>query len=117
MKYNMLAKWGVVGEDRRTGKSTGIALMKIGEALHNPNKRIFIRDHYGTREADRILFKTVERLYHELGLKNFTFRLNDTSIKYSLYCEVEAPERILSDGRIKEKKCRASDVHDGWYYE
>lgn len=45
--------------ERRTGRSTAMALRTIADAISNPREDIVIRDHY---EPDGLRVQTVERL-------------------------------------------------------
>ena len=118
MKFNKLGKFGVVGEDRQTGKSTGIALQCIGKALSSPGVSISIRDHYDTIQADRFLFDQVQLLCAKLELKFIIFNRSTLSIVYDIYTDVEAPETVLSNGRLLKRgeKVTEGQIYDGFHY-
>jgi len=120
MRYNKLGGFGVPHreEDRGTGKSLGRALEYIGLALQKPSVWIKITDHYPKHAADKILFDTVRDLIHKLELKEFEFRVSDLSIRFDLYCDVPAPERVLSNGRILEKlNSKYVEFYEGCFYK
>lgn len=61
-------------EERRTGRTTVVALRYLATAMDNPHKWITLRDHHGTADADIHLRKLVEGMCDVLGLKHVVFR-------------------------------------------
>lgn len=58
-----------VSADRRTGRSTVIALRTIAEAIENPEKKIKIIDHYSTYDSNKILAHTICDMIQVMQLK------------------------------------------------
>lgn len=102
MKLNRLSGHGVVDikDDRQTGKSLGLAFEIIGRALKNPNQVIPVKDHHGTRESDRMLFRKVVDLVQSLNLELFQFNHVLMEVQYKLYEEVDHPNIILYNNNL-----------------
>ncbi len=71
-------------QDRRSGRSTGLALIAIGQALTHPGEEIRIKDHYDSREADELLMRTTFDLVSKLELEGFTFNKAYKFIRFDL---------------------------------
>jgi hypothetical protein len=52
----------------RTGRSTALALGYILEAINNPDKIVYVEDHYNTHEAHRHLLHMIEGMIRKLEL-------------------------------------------------
>ena len=70
-------------QSRRTGKITRIALEMILEALKNPGKPITAIDHYGTREADRVLLRRMKEMTEQLELEHLEFSTKENTITFT----------------------------------
>lgn len=68
---------------RRTGISTRFALQTLLDALGSPGKAIPIKDHYGTREADRILMRTVQDMANRLELEHLEFNQSNLTVTFT----------------------------------
>lgn len=72
-------------QNRRSGRSTGLALIIIGDALSNPNNCFTIKDHFPNRMmADRHLMELTKKIINELGLVGFVFNNNNLTICFNL---------------------------------
>jgi hypothetical protein len=69
--------------DRMSGRSTGIALQQIGEALQFPGTMIRVRDHVNSYYARKQQYVRVQDLVTSLGLRCFTFNPISLTITYS----------------------------------
>lgn len=56
--------------DRRTGRTTALALKYIAEAIGKPSVRIYLRDHVDTKQASDHLARKVQDIVRELRLKH-----------------------------------------------
>jgi len=84
---------------RCTGRSLGQAFEAIGFALRNPGSEVKIRDHFGTSNSDIILFQKVKGIVEDFGLEFITFGINDLTITYNPFKEMEIlKEDIVVDG-------------------
>lgn len=68
-----------IEEIRRTGQSTALALGYLKSAIENPNTSYKIKDHFGSRKADKLLFDTIRDMTQRLGLE-IEFSLLDLTI-------------------------------------
>lgn len=78
---------------RRTGISTRFALQTLVDALTTPGKPIKVRDHYGTKEANRLLMQTVADMAKRLGLEHLEFNRTELTVTFTWvnpYDEIEA---------------------------
>ena len=57
--------------ERKTGRSTIIALSIIVKALENPHTPIPVRDHHPTQHSHVELVKTIHDMCDKLGLQHF----------------------------------------------
>lgn len=103
MKINNLTGKPLTGvyQDRCTGKSTALALKYIADAIENPNKRIVVKDHYGTQEADRYLLRKAQEVVEMLDLKEIKFNTVNNTILFNLYSDVD--EYIEVNGQLYKK--------------
>jgi len=62
--------------ERRTGRTTIIALECIAHAMQNPHQWYCVRDHHNTEAAARGLVSLIQQTVQRLGLKHFLFRHN-----------------------------------------
>ncbi len=79
---------------RRTGRSTALALIAIGEAIKNPNTEIILCNHWvpgvhansGTfRRMNEDLMSIAQKIAHDLGLTCLEFKSNKHCIvKFNL---------------------------------
>lgn len=75
-----------IDETRRTGKSTGIALLLIGAAMTNPGQRITIIENQNDTVAMRkYLANMMDGIILDLKLNFFVINLNDLTIVYNVY--------------------------------
>ena len=68
-------------EERRSGRSTVLALKFITKALSYPGLWIEIVDHYPGKRADQTLLHMVQHRVKQLGLKYVVFKHEPPSIK------------------------------------
>ena len=103
MKINKLLNKPDAGiyKGRCTGRSTGLALMYISNAIQNPGKDVYIRDHHGTPQADDFLFGTVRDMVSRLGLECMVFSKRSYTIRFDLY--EESDEFIEVDGVLYKR--------------
>lgn len=104
VKINKLTGKPNIGmyENRATGKTTALAFKYISEALANPGKRIKIKDHYPTTQADRHLLSAIRSLIEINGLKHITVRNAECSICFELF-EKTNDRYIEVDGEIYKR--------------
>lgn len=69
-------------QERRTGRSTIQALKYIAQAMENPFEEIVIKDHHGTYDSDRVLFRSIQGIVSDAGFKHFVFSLGNLTIKF-----------------------------------
>lgn len=112
VKFNKLSGYGVVGQDRQCGRSLGLALKYISEALSHPGREVPIIDHYPNRQADRCLFGMVAGLVDKMNLNYISMNKNLMSIRFDLYEDRESPETVLCEGRIVKR----FDIPDNLIY-
>lgn len=74
---------------RAEGKSTGLALRYLSEAISNPLRPVRVRDHHGTIRADQFLLQDIQGMVSKLGLDWVIVNRFDMTIKYDPYVEVE----------------------------
>lgn len=67
---------------RRTGRTLGLAYHYIGFAMTNPEQRVKVVDHHGTRNADKDLLRVISRIIDENGLEYFELDISGNVIKY-----------------------------------
>lgn len=60
-------------QERRTGRSTALALKYIAEAIQNPRKPVQIKDHHDSALAHRRLFQVTREMVKRLDLQNMVF--------------------------------------------
>jgi hypothetical protein len=70
-------------EHRRSGRSTARALGYISEAILSPGAPIYIKDHFGTREADRMLLEMTKTIARTLGLEYMSFDRSKLTITFN----------------------------------
>lgn len=73
-KNHMGPNWKEDLRNRQMGKSTGIALSTIGEAMQSPGVEVRIRDHFRGYSADECLSQTIISIISKLRLEGFTVR-------------------------------------------
>lgn len=73
---------------RHEGKSLGLAMKYISEAILNIDKPVKIVDHFGTPQSNRFLMEQVQGLISKLSLVGFSVRQPDNTIIYNPYIEV-----------------------------
>lgn len=74
-------------EARRTGRSYGQALAIIGSAMQRPGTPVFIHDHSGNQNGDKVLTSKVFAIIEKLQLKNFKME-RDGARKFCLIYEI-----------------------------
>lgn len=71
-------------DGRCKGQSLGLAFSFIGEALRNPNKDVFVKDHSNAPRADINLLNLVKKVVVDNKLDYFTFDEVNCSIRFDL---------------------------------
>lgn len=73
-------------KNRRIGKSTGLALGFISQALLKPNTQIKVYDHFNSEsiQTKRYMLQNIQKLVQDLNLKWFVFNKVNCTIKYDL---------------------------------
>ena len=71
---NCLVVTGCYPGQRRTGRSTALALRLISESIKRPGEWLSIKDHHDSRMADHHLRQMIQDIVLKLGLEGFTFR-------------------------------------------
>lgn len=66
--------------NRCTGKSTGEALITLGQAIRYPNTRFKFIDHFGTFDSNRVQMKMAQNMAQTLNLKYLEFNKIDNSV-------------------------------------
>lgn len=61
-EYLPAIQWLLSDENRAAGRSFLLAYVYVLKGLQNPGKKIYVRDHFPTRQADVFLMHTVERI-------------------------------------------------------
>lgn len=122
MIINKLTGLGVVkaSTDRQTGRSTGLALKYISEALRRPSMEVYIVDRAAeSYEVNCLLFSLTQKLVEKLELNFMVLNWHKLSLTYELYGEEEAPSRVLCDGRLFGRiDCKPhTKIFDGKEYE
>ncbi len=80
MAHKLIADGNLRGvAERRTGRSTALALYYISRAIENPGTEIVVRDHHDSYAADVCLRNRVREMIHKLNLQGFT--CSQTSIR------------------------------------
>jgi hypothetical protein len=89
IRDSMIKMHGYCDEGRCTGKSLGIALKLIGEAISNPGVPMYIYDHHRHVASHRRLAQFMESIIETLDLKFLEFRTNgkDITLTYTLFKE------------------------------
>ncbi len=65
---------------RRTGRSTQLAFEILAKCYAHKGVEILIKDHHGTREADRYLGDQIGFMIRDLRFEGFHFRADKTGI-------------------------------------
>lgn len=74
---------------RGYGRSTGEALVKLGNAIMHPNTVHLFSDHFGTVDADRLQMKIAMDIAGKLGLDNLIFNKASNSVRCQSIIEVD----------------------------
>lgn len=53
---------------RRKGQSTAIIFKTIADAMSNPGTPIWIRDHFRSYQADKLLYRRTQEVIHGMSL-------------------------------------------------
>ena len=69
-----LNRMHVIYQHRRSGKSTMLAMMTLGEAMYEPHVWHQITDHHKTYEANRMLGAMIQGIVKRLELEGFVFQ-------------------------------------------
>jgi hypothetical protein len=69
--------------DRRTGRSTAIALRTITWAIENPDQPISIRDHHPTIKAHQFLARMIADMIQKLELQHLTINRAKLTLIFS----------------------------------
>lgn len=80
---NYIAYGGGHPQERRTGRSTALALKYIAEAIENPRQPVQIRDHHDVLRAHRDLFERVREMVRQLGLEHMVFREHGNTVTFT----------------------------------
>lgn len=72
-------------KNRAEGKSTGLALNYISQAILNPEMEVKIIDHHGTMDANQHLFNSVMEMCSKLNLTWMEFIRGSLTIRYCPY--------------------------------
>ena len=83
-RKKMIETLGIEASDRCSGKTTGIALKTIGEALLNPGTEIAVTDHFPTRAASIKLSQVIAYYIYTLELEGVTMDTKKLSIRFDL---------------------------------
>lgn len=73
---------------RGYGRSTGEALVKLGNAIMHPNTVHLFSDHFGTVDADKLQMKIAMDIAGKLGLDNLKFNGFNNSVVCESIIEV-----------------------------
>jgi hypothetical protein len=68
---------------RRTGKSTRLALRTLLEALESPGKAIPVKDHFGSRQTDKMLFESIQDMAKRLDLEYLEFNRSNLTVRFT----------------------------------
>lgn len=60
-------------QERRTGRTTVLALQYIAQAMQQPHEPVYVKDHYVSENANRCLIHTMQDMVDKLGLDFFVF--------------------------------------------
>lgn len=72
-------------EERRSGKSTALALKYLSEAISNPNELIEVKDHFDNPVAHECCGELIKEIIKKLQLEDITVStLTDLSGKKSI---------------------------------
>lgn len=85
--------------DRRTGKSTALALRYIADAIENPSKPIKIIDHTDIHTANVLLFNNIVTMLNDLNLQYIEFNNKNLTITFNLY----EPEPLTKKQKYEKK--------------
>lgn len=91
-------------KERRSGRSTAIALKTIADAIENPGRDIFVTDHLKTRYSKHHLLDTIINIIRQLKLEAFCYSKLDLTIRFCLVdedCPVQDMEEY-NDQMIEE---------------
>lgn len=73
---------------RCVGKTTGIALSTIGDAMQAPGYSFSFSDHHATRGAQENLYLAICNLIDKLGLKGFDVDKKESKVTFHPFVEV-----------------------------
>lgn len=77
-------------EKRRSGRSVACAMWMISYAILREGAWINIRDHYGTKNADRLLFHMIQDILNKCEfIKHWSFNQNQCMIRFNPVYEVD----------------------------
>lgn len=116
MKVNKITGYGVIGKDRQCGRSTGLALKYISEAMLNPGVSVSVVDHHFSNEADRVLFRTLSVFLAKSGLEHFVLDAAKLTITFVLYEDRDEPLYVLKNEKLYKKCSRERIYIDGQEY-
>lgn len=72
-------------KQRRTGRTTMLALQTIARAMYKPERDHVISDHYGTTGADKNMAFMIERIISQLYLKGFEINYKRMTLTFHLF--------------------------------
>lgn len=106
LREHMIRHYGIdpVSSDRRTGKTTSMALKTIALAIDNAGVDIPIVDHYDTHRSNLNLCDTIKMTIAMLNLQGFAFSSIRNTLRFCLideHCPDESGEQ-LNDKMIEE---------------
>lgn len=103
MKINVISGRPDIGmwKGRCQGKTLGIALRAISEALLNPGREIYLVDHCVAPRANRNLLDLTRDIVDQLGLVGMKFKYTNLTIRFDLFQEND--KYIELNGEVYKK--------------
>lgn len=95
MKVSRMLLEGMIGcklehvANRRTGKSTGRALVLIGMAMQNPQKPVPLVEVENSHAQNKHLIPLVQSLIEKLELKFFMINWTNGTLTYNPFVEID----------------------------
>lgn len=87
-------------KDRRTGRSTGLALKYIADAYNRPGFTFPIADHLQSGKnhvANRLLMNTINKMIFDLKLSGFIFDTMKNTMEYRALCNCHIIEQFKEE--------------------
>lgn len=69
-------------EQRRTGRTTQLAIQALADVLKHPNYPIYPKDHHNTQQSHKELLSLCRLMVEKLGLEHIQFNYSNTSMVY-----------------------------------